>query len=522
MRAPGPGRAGSPERASDSGHSPGQQIGLVLKLEDDLLKRVKGILVTFEKGDAVIAIPAGLAVSEEVPLEPYTVKCGKDRAVEVNYIRAPLADTTTNFVGWSTKVPALANDIVRDVLRVFYTSALEPAETATESMFSVTDQEMSKEKSRLEAQLRARDDEMAQLRAQLASRRSGRTAASSASWTPGQMNSVVRRAAGPDLDDGDDEDDEDDYEANAQEEKLLRELGRGLEQEWTARPRASPKEQASAGLEWARAFGLGDDSDNEYVKITQRLRGDPPTTTTRRPDDSTTTARRMLEEHLRGKGAKDVGEMTQAMMLMLLMQQNKKNEAEEDQGDAGGRAFKRIHKLKGKVEKDPIPLITEYLKEVQSVLGVEDGDPWQVYQMTEHVPWGKMLGLKRCHWHLSHALAFSLRGRKHQAEAYMVQLLKSLHQVALDGGSWEVASLLLPARDPCQREQWGASERELEAVASYRKAMKEIGRSSWTSPWVPSAPGDPAAKGGGKGKEKGKDKNKEKDGKAKGDATEGS
>ena len=61
-----------------------------------------------------------------------------------------------------------------------------------------------------------------------------------------------------------------------------------------------------------------------------------------------------------------------------------------------------------------------------------------------------------------------------------MQLLTGLRQVAMDGGSWEVASLLLPARDPCQREQWGASERELEAVASYRKAMKEIGRSSWT------------------------------------------
>ena len=167
-----------------------------------------------------------------------------------------------------------------------------------------------------------------------------------------------------------------------------------------------------------------------------------------------------------------------------------------------------------------MPPITDYLKEVQNVLGVEDSDPWQVYQMTENIPWG-MLGLKRCHWHLSHALAYFFRGRKQQAEAYMVQLLKGLHQVALDGGSWEVASLLLPARDPCQREQWGASERELEAVASYRKAMEEIGRSSWTTPWVLSTPGDPTVKGGGKGKEKGKDKSKEKDGKVKGDATEG-
>ena len=135
----------------------------------------------------------------------------------------------------------------------------------------------------------------------------------------------------------------------------------------------------------------------------------------------------MLEEHLlKNKGEKGMGDM-QAMMMMLLMQQNKKYEAEEDQGDVGGRAFKRIRKLKGKVEKDPVPLITDYLEEVQNVLGVEDGDPWQVYQMTENVPWGKMLGLKRCHWYLLHALAYSLRGRKHQAGAYMVHLLKGLH-----------------------------------------------------------------------------------------------
>ena len=93
--------------------------------------------------------------------------------------------------------------------------------------------------------------------------------------------------------------------------------------------------------------------------------------------------------------------------------------------------------------------------------------------------------------------------------------------MALDGGSWEVASLLFPARDPCQREQWGASGRELENVASYLKEVKEIGCSSWTTPWAPSAPGDSTAKGSGKGKEKGKDESKEKDGKVKGDAMEG-
>ena len=94
----------------------------------------------------------------------------------------------------------------------------------------------------------------------------------------------------PDLDDAEDEDDEDDYEGNAQEEKLLRELGRGLEQEWTAKQRPSPKGKGSAGPEWARAFGLGgEDSDNEYLKISSvceaiRRRRDGPTTRRRRRD----------------------------------------------------------------------------------------------------------------------------------------------------------------------------------------------------------------------------------------------
>ena len=91
----------------------------------------------------------------------------------------------------------------------------------------------------------------------------------------------------PDHDDAEDEDDEDDYEGNAQEEKLLRELGRGLEREWTAKQRPSPKGKGSAGPEWARAFGLGgEDSDNEYLKITQRLRGDSTTTRRRRRRDA--------------------------------------------------------------------------------------------------------------------------------------------------------------------------------------------------------------------------------------------
>ena len=33
-----------------------------------------------------------------------------------------------------------------------------------------------------------------------------------------------------------------------------------------------------------------------------------------------------------------------------------------------------------------------------------------------------------------------------------------------------------PAKDPCEKEQFGATERELEAVVAYQEAMKKIRR----------------------------------------------
>ena len=60
------------------------------------------------------------------------------------------------------------------------------------------------------------------------------------------------------------------------------------------------------------------------------------------------------------------------------------------------------------------------------------------------------------------------------AHAFAAQLAKALHQVAIDGGSWESASLMLPLPDAFQEPSFGGSERELAAVHSYRKAMKDL------------------------------------------------
>ncbi len=107
--------------------------------------------------------------------------------------------------------------------------------------------------------------------------------------------------------------------------------------------------------------------------------------------------------------------MQWAMAQMMMKQLSRADE--EEGGVGGGKAFKRIHNLKKRVEKQPRAIINNYLAELSEKLGVEPGDTWQIWMWTERIHWGKMLGLKRVHWHLSHVLTLSLRGEKEQGEA---------------------------------------------------------------------------------------------------------
>ena len=85
-----------------------------------------------------------------------------------------------------------------------------------------------------------------------------------------------------------------------------------------------------------------------------------------------------------------------------------------------------------------------------------------------------MKGLHRIHLHLSHLLTLNLRGKHDQASAYCVQLLKAIYQVAMDDGSWTDAALLLNAKDPLTKEEFGANESELEIIAANREALQRL------------------------------------------------
>ena len=196
--------------------------------------------------------------------------------------------------------------------------------------------------------------------------------------------------------------------------------------------------------------------------------------------------------------------------MMMIMQQMTKMERQWNEEGAdgdlarGGKAFRKVHQMRKRVDRAPIQVVDLYLEEVRRKLGAEPGDPWQPWHYTERIQWGRMLGLKRVHYHLSKILGRILAGQVDQSAAHVVQLLRAVHQTVLDGGSWETSGLLMPDEDPVRRVGWGATERELEAISGYRDALSKLtkGRRNDEEDPPTGAGKDKNKKGAGKGKDK--------------------
>ena len=62
-------------RAPERHLSTCQTVGIVLRLDDGLLRRVRGQIVSFDEEYVVVGIPSGLARSEGWPLKDYEAKC---------------------------------------------------------------------------------------------------------------------------------------------------------------------------------------------------------------------------------------------------------------------------------------------------------------------------------------------------------------------------------------------------------------------------------------------------------------
>ena len=153
------------------------------------------------------------------------------------------------------------------------------------------------------------------------------------------------------------------------------------------------------------------------------------------------------------------------------------DDLEEDELEKGLTGFRGLHALRKRFNSVPRRVRAEYRDWVKEELGVVSAQ--QHWKYRDHsrrllALFGKMKGLWRVDHALCEVLEFAEAGEADKALAFVVQLRKALHQVALDGGSWEVAARLLPSKDPLGRSTFGGSELEMDAIHRYNKAWKEV------------------------------------------------
>ena len=135
-----------------------------------------------------------------------------------------------------------------------------------------------------------------------------------------------------------------------------------------------------------------------------------------------------------------------------------------------------IHRERERMRKKPKSVIDAYRIRCMDELAITDHrQPWKFSDYTRKLDtaFGKLRGLWTCHWHISEALTV-LPDKPDLAGAMLVQLLKALHQVALDGGSWQTATLFLIVPDPKIQSSFGGSSREQELAHQYLKAKNEL------------------------------------------------
>jgi len=415
----------------------GSEVGFVLDLGDGSLRRVKGFLVELDSTTATVAVAPGIAPEGSVPLE---VILASGSTCQVSFVRVDASEVTTDTSGWTKASGLPEGQVTGNLLRALYKEELDIKRVETDSMVS------------------------AQSVAQVAHRGDVGVSSMQKSKVP-LSNSLARssgeRSAGFQQVTFADSEDEDFAT------ELMQRFANARGQTWGAT-------DADDEMPWSTGG-----ADQTYQRVVDRMTG----------AGSGRTGERTSEENAKKGGSDQV-------IMMALMELLKKQRSQTEE-QPGGKAVRRLQKLRSRVETEPEAIVGQYLQDIMDKLGTEPGDSFQPWMWTSRINWGKLAGLHRVHFHLSHILGLSLKGKKKQAEAYTVQLLRSLHQVSLDNGMWSTASLLLPRPDPIYRENFGATETELEAVVGYQEALKKIRNK--TAAEEPTDDKDAKAKGGAKG-----------------------
>jgi hypothetical protein len=146
---------------------------------------------------------------------------------------------------------------------------------------------------------------------------------------------------------------------------------------------------------------------------------------------------------------------------------------------------------------------------------------WHLVDWAERNKWqfAKSKGTYRCHYWVAHAISLLVfDGAVAQATALLCQMSSAMLQAAMDGGSWDNASPMVPIDDPYARLEFAADYGTMAGIASYRRAVKDLrsqtvgGQEEQTEkawhtekPWhgkgAQAAKAEPKKKGGWRGKQ---------------------
>lgn len=150
---------------------------------------------------------------------------------------------------------------------------------------------------------------------------------------------------------------------------------------------------------------------------------------------------------------------------------------EEDERERRS-AFTGLHRERRRFKNRPNEIVKNYRLKVLEDLNIfnERQQLWRYrdLSLTLRRAFGKMRGLWRVHVMASDILQLWEEEQPAHARAMLVQLLKGLHQVAIDGGSWQNANRIIPSRDPYEIVEFAGEEREPEAVQKYNKGVKYL------------------------------------------------
>ena len=170
--------------------------------------------------------------------------------------------------------------------------------------------------------------------------------------------------------------------------------------------------------------------------------------------------------------------MSVAMMSMMFKELQGMRADREGVPSGGSASVARVLRAYSKMRSDikvkPREIVRRYMEGVADSMGVTDGQVWSLRDHSKFLTWGRHRTLFRMHVLLGAILQLLLKGEALQAQALTVQGLKSVHQSALDQGSWQNAWLLTGLADPTQRQRFAGEEHEMEIIAQYSKTLDEL------------------------------------------------